>query len=469
MILKHQPIYIEDTNIFEFDKLDRKETIENLSNLLVSTNNAFTLSINANWGAGKTTFIRLWKEYLKKEHNINSIYFSAWEDDFSKEPLISILGELNEYISNHFHADPEVEKKFEKVKNVGGKILKRGIPAFLKGMTSGVVDLDKGFEEAIGAIAESTARELIDNYSKDKLVTEEFKSTIKELISHIDKEKPFIIFIDELDRCRPTYAIELLERIKHIFGIDGLIFVLAIDKTQLSESIKSQYGNIDTDNYLKRFIDMEFSLKNLKTDQFCHYLYMSIYEFDKLITSKNIKKEYGPFLDELAMIKYLSSSLKLTLREIEQIFIQLNIVFSTIEPRFFEVHFRLIVLFLILKMKLPNDYEALKNGDIEEEKLINVLVDEKVKDESKDLEIIIKASILATSKNETELYAVLQVQLEILNEMKDDSEKYRQEWLTNILEFGYGQFKQYKLNQSVDTVIKKIEFLDSFNFEGMEK
>ncbi len=466
MILKHQPIIIEDTDVFKFDKLDRKESIENLSSLLISTNNAFTLSINANWGAGKTTFIKLWKVYLKQHHGINSIYFSAWEDDFSKEPLISILGEINQYIYKNFHADPEVEKKFEKVKNVGGKILKRGIPAFLKGVTGGVVDFDKGFEEAIGAIAESTAKELIDNYSKDKLVTEEFKNTIQDLLSHIDKDKPFVVFIDELDRCRPTYAIELLERIKHIFGIDGLIFVLAIDKTQLGESIKSQYGNIDTDNYLKRFIDMEYSLKNLKTDQFCHYLYMSVYEFDKLLVEKSIKKEYEPFLDELAMIKYLSNSLKLTLREIEQIFIQLKIVFSTIPPRFFEVHFRLIVLFLILKMKLPLDYEALKNGKIDEEKLINILIDKKVKDESEDLEIIIKASILATSKNETELYNILQEQLKILNEMEDNSEKYRQEWLTNLLEYGYGQFKQYKLNQAVDTVIKKIEFLDSFNFEG---
>ncbi len=269
MILKHQLIIIEDTDVFKFDKLDRKESIENLSSLIISTNNAFTLSINANWGAGKTTFIKLWKAYLKQQHGINSIYFSAWEDDFSKEPLISILGEINQYISENFYADPEVEKKFEKVKNIGGKILKRGIPAFLKGMTSGLVDLDKGFEEAIGTIAESTAKELIDNYSKDKLVTEEFKNTIKDLLSYIDKDKPFVVFIDELDRCRPTYAIELLERIKHIFGIDGLIFVLAIDKTQLGESIKSQYGNIDTDNYLKRFIDMEFSLKNLKIDQFC--------------------------------------------------------------------------------------------------------------------------------------------------------------------------------------------------------
>ena len=89
-------------------------------------------------------------------------------------------------------------------------------------------------------MSETIAQEVIDNYSKDKLVKDEFKKAIEELLSAIDdkekiKEKqPFVIFIDELDRCRPLYAIELLERIKHIFGIDGLIFVLSIDKEQLA-------------------------------------------------------------------------------------------------------------------------------------------------------------------------------------------------------------------------------------------
>lgn len=66
-------------------------------------------------------------------------------------------------------------KSFEKVKNIGGKVLKRGIPAFFKGVTAGVVDFDKGFEEALGAIAESSAKELIEIIQKIKKITIEFK------------------------------------------------------------------------------------------------------------------------------------------------------------------------------------------------------------------------------------------------------------------------------------------------------
>jgi len=191
----------------------------------------------------------------------------------------------------------------------------------LNGATAGILNIDKVFESAIGAITEETTKELISKYSKDKEITQKFKDAIQALLENMDGSKPFVIFIDELDRCRPLYAIELLERIKHIFGIDGLIFVLSIDKKQLSESIKSQYGNIDANAYLKRFIDLEFNLTNSSVDKFCGYLYSSIYGLDKVLTTKQIKKEYREY-NELAMLKFLAKSMNLSLREIEQVFIQ---------------------------------------------------------------------------------------------------------------------------------------------------
>ena len=207
MIHKNKTFKINEEHIFLHDKLQREEAIENLSSLVASTQEAFTMSINASWGAGKTTFVKMWQAYLKKEHKINSIYFSAWEDDFSNEPLISILGEINSYISENFEQKPEVKAKLEKVKSFGSKVIKRGFPAFIKGATSGVLDIDKGFESAIGAISEETTKELINNYSKNKELTEAFQDAIKTLLNYIDEDKPFVIFIDELDRCRPLYAI----------------------------------------------------------------------------------------------------------------------------------------------------------------------------------------------------------------------------------------------------------------------
>jgi len=346
-VTKNKLPEIDKDNIFEHDKLDRELAIENLSNLIESTHEAFTMSINADWGAGKTTFVKLWKVFLQEKKNVESIYFSAWEDDFSQEPLISILGEINKYIDEKFQNKEPIKSKVEKVKEIGSKVIKRGLPAFLNGMTGGTIDAEKAIEQAWGAMSEELTKELIDKYAKDKEITQKFKESLEKLLEAINSEKPFVIFIDELDRCRPLYAIELLERIKHIFGIDGLIFILSIDKKQLSESIKSQYGNIDTDAYLKRFIDLEYSLQNPSVEKFCDFLYHE-YKIEDILKQKNITKKYPSDWNDLELIKYLAIALHLSLREIEQIFIKIHIIFKTVEKGLLESYLRVLVFFIIV-------------------------------------------------------------------------------------------------------------------------
>ena len=174
MIVKNKTMLINSDSIFKDDALDRKVLIEDLSEIISSTYEPLVFALNAPWGTGKTTFVKMWKSYLKTNKEINSLYFSAWEDDFSNEPLIAILGELNSYISENFSSSSDIEDKFDKAINVGGKILKRGLPAFIKGMTGGILDVDSGYEAAIGAMTEETTKALIQQYSKEKELTTKF-------------------------------------------------------------------------------------------------------------------------------------------------------------------------------------------------------------------------------------------------------------------------------------------------------
>jgi predicted AAA+ superfamily ATPase len=109
MITINKPIKIPDNDIFRNDLLDREETIKDLSNLIVSDIQPFVFSVNADWGAGKTTFIKLWQAHLKESHKVKSIYFSAWEDDFTSDPLIAILGELNVYFEKKHRSNSSIK------------------------------------------------------------------------------------------------------------------------------------------------------------------------------------------------------------------------------------------------------------------------------------------------------------------------------------------------------------------------
>ncbi len=92
--------------------------------------------------------------------------------------------------------------------------------------------------------------------------------------SQSDPSKPLVVFIDELDRCKPDYAIAFLDRIKHLLFVPNIVFVVSIDHQQMCEVTKCKFGNaFDADGYLRRFIDFSFFLPQPNTQVFCQHLY----------------------------------------------------------------------------------------------------------------------------------------------------------------------------------------------------
>lgn len=375
----NKPIDIDLKSIFKEDLLNREPVIKDLSELILKTESNFVLSVNAEWGAGKTTFIKLWQSYLETEQNINSIYFSAWEDDFSKEPLIAILGEFQHFLENNESKNSkQIKKKFT-------KLMKKMTPVMIKITTDAVGSV----VPCVGEIAGKSVARFVEHYIEHKSTLQELKEVITKILKMInedetetetEKQKPFVFFIDELDRCRPLYAIELLERVKHIFNIDNLIFVLAMDKENLSKSIKSAYGDIDTDNYLRRFINLEYNLKNPNINSFCTALN------EKFQLTSIAIEEPGTFRSDdlfLPILKELANKLNFSLRQIEHIFTKLHIIFTTsskflhasISNSFLSI-FVISTIFEVIKSYDNTLYDQFINGDAEAKTKVKDLINQ---------------------------------------------------------------------------------------------
>lgn len=167
MKLKLNPIQIEPSDPFKYDLLGRKEEILNLSLLVSNVNSPAVIAIDSRWGTGKSTFIRLWEQHLK-EDILPSLYFNAWETDFSDDPLVSFLGEMNEGLKTLIGANEKAKKAWEITKSAGKKIAKRGIPALVRIGTAGIIDADKIIEDEITKAAGSLAGDALDNYLQQK-------------------------------------------------------------------------------------------------------------------------------------------------------------------------------------------------------------------------------------------------------------------------------------------------------------
>lgn len=468
MNLKLKPIQLDPENPFKSDLLDRKEEILNLSLLTSNVNSPAVIAIDSRWGTGKTTFIRLWELHLKSE-NTPSLYFNAWETDFSDDPLISFLGEMNQGLKNLTGESKETNEAWEKTKAAGKQIAKRGIPALIRIGTAGIIDADKIIEDEIAKAAGSLAGDALDHYLQQKEAISEFHKSLTNFIKNLSNGKQLVVFVDELDRCRPNYAIALLERIKHLFNIEGLVFVLALDKEQLGHSIGAIYGDgIDSDGYLRRFIDFEYKLKKPEISSYIESLF-PLLQLDAFL---NPRKQYRELQYDQEQLKsvfiMLASGLNLSLREIEQLLASINIAIRTAKES--DYIFPALLAFLVISKNFkPDVYQRYISDVSDESELIDYLyqiVPEKYRKDRSECALV--EAFLIAAKNDhprqTESTALLKHKNIVQNENLSYRDKQYSEMVLNV----FNTPTRTGNNVNLKLLTERIEWLSRFKFLDTE-
>jgi hypothetical protein len=370
MLTKHSEIEITTENPFANDKLQRQKIIENLTLLVQSTSQPFVISIEAPWGQGKTTFIKMWKAHLENVGHI-CLYFNAWESDFVEDPLIAFIGELSNAIDAK-NTKGKLGGQLKKLQNIGGKIVKRALPLTIQIATQGLLTQENvkkvsdtlfSSGDEIANFASELAEEKIKQYDSDKKGLVEFKKQLSALAASLsddkNKKSPLIFFIDELDRCRPDFSISLLERIKHVFSVNNVVFILGIDRDQIEQSIKSIYGQgMNADGYLRRFIDYGFRLPSPSSEKFCEFLYTRFVMDEIFKTQRNGREQQDTFL---RLVSKFSLLYGFSLRTIEQYFTEMNLVLRTIPTDHF-LFSEMIAFLLAIKIHDHTLYSLLSEN-----------------------------------------------------------------------------------------------------------
>ena len=222
----------------------------------------YVLNLNSEWGSGKTYLLKRWSKDLKPYFPV--VYIDAWQQDYSDDPLMTVISSLINQLKEQAEID-EVISDFAVPKRVVG-LLKAAAPALIKTFSKKYFG-DENFID-LSEVAADAVTHLLDEHDEKSQAIIDLKDSVAQWVSFItdnsksNKQYPAFIFIDELDRCRPSYAVEMLETIKHIFNIEGIVFVVATDTEQLQHAVKAIYGEgFDARLYLGRFFNSRFSLK----------------------------------------------------------------------------------------------------------------------------------------------------------------------------------------------------------------
>lgn len=265
------------------DLLDRNKDLKNFRRLLQHQQGMSSIAIDGRWGSGKTFFVKQcalllsstnslsylnqemkekvydsinYKDFVENlaDNQFLAVYYDAWKNDTEEDPVLSLIYEIIQQLD-------------------------------LKG---GLIDLDNLSSVLTSTLSVVTGRDVTDFFNKVKDVN---------LLNNIQEEKKMdailqkffvkalnqkcerlVIFVDELDRCRPSFAIKVLERIEHYFVNDRITFVFSMNIEQLQHTIKAFYGNdFDACRYLDRFFDIRLSLPTTISNRLFNSLNLNDY------------------------------------------------------------------------------------------------------------------------------------------------------------------------------------------------
>ena len=288
------------------DELGREQIAVRLTNLIRNQTSPFVISIDGQWGTGKTFLLKRWQKDLERDQ-FRAIYYNAWEDDFCDDPLLSIIGQLSEQFS---------KGKFKELAKQAGQIAVQLIKQNLIAVPSKLTGIDLSVD-----MRKLEGRDLLEEYLNQRKTKDRLKEQLTQLSAAVASETqhPLVFIIDELDRCRPTFAIELLERVKHIFDVPNMVFIFGVNRDELCKSLQSVYGRIEADIYLRRFFDMEFRLPEANTRSFCTNIMarFGLHEYFRTRSTDPFfpanRTDYGNLSEVLPMI---CSVFELSLRDI---------------------------------------------------------------------------------------------------------------------------------------------------------
>jgi KAP family P-loop domain len=210
----------KNNDLFEREKFIKQ--IHPIVNELLKIGGA--VAIHAPFGMGKTWVCEQYIEYLNRESSTYSVAkIDAFLHDYMDEPFIPI----HQAISNILGEGEDIES----LKAAGKEILKV--------FTSSMIRLIP----VVGDSASKVSDTMFNTMLNTSVSLEEKIIDYKKKLETLAKNKKIVIFINELDRCRPEYALLLLERTKHYFEIPNVLFVLMINQEHIASIIKHKYGS----------------------------------------------------------------------------------------------------------------------------------------------------------------------------------------------------------------------------------
>lgn len=352
--------------IISDNELGRYNEVRKLLKIISLIEDNTVIAIDGDWGSGKTFFLKEIEHIIKNkktrsQFNINMdisyngnkepflneqaldnsiiLYYNAWENDLYREPLESILLTLLNSLKDN-------KNKVVTFKSFQKKLPKRIFEIFQGIGYNFVNQVNSSVERATGINAKKVVKSTIDlmedindlktyeDLASSIITTEEIREAINELFTKVLKKGTRIIFIiDELDRCRPDYAVDLIETINHFYNNEKITFLIGVNLKEFRNTLKSFYGNnFDSYKYLHKFFDVIINLKRLDTNHYTTFALQNCSGHNMMPIEEAFNRTTLNYTNHtLLSILELANNYKFSLRDINRCLLMYDLIKINIE------------------------------------------------------------------------------------------------------------------------------------------
>ena len=354
---------IDSAEPFKHDRLNRRARVDSLCQRIQDDPGPLVVAVNGGFGSGKSVFLKMCAAHLRLGDT--TVYeFDAWQESHTNNPIIDLVSALKK-------REPAFKRLLKIAVDMGSPM-------------SAVVEPVAG----IGSVAawwrrtrrktdrESSQFDTWQNVSKQR---ESFRAELQKTAAKQDHN--IVVLVDELDRCFPHQALQVLNVIRHLFDVAGVVVVIAMNQKELEHRVKQIYGHDSkADIFLARFWDLPITLQSLASCEMDSYL-------NSAIDGAGISNRLNMLSDSYSypMLRLLVERTGMSLRDIQQALHYLAAVLTSVddpsEPSSNPLDGRrlaeqMVLAAFILRVVNRPTYDALISGDCDGFFAVSVLREE---------------------------------------------------------------------------------------------
>lgn len=326
------------------DSLRYKTLSDTLSGIVLNSQTPITIGVFGEWGSGKTSLMRLTENDLKSKET-KTVWFNAWKFDKAQDLRIALIHSILKEIENDKSASKKLKDKavglLKRVNWLGlgrtavtiGASLATPYLAVLPLLSQVFSDSKKGSEN----LSKILPDELLKDQSEGKTLEliGEFEDEFKKLaLEYTGSDGRLVVFIDDLDRCLPEKALDILEAIKLFLNVSQTVFVIGTDVKVIENGLKQKYGEKSEElskNYLDKIIQVPFRIPPLSKKDIIEFFIPSLRISDQIkeyafiiADAGNNPRTVKRLLNNIELQKILSKSREIIIEDI--ILVKLNVL-----------------------------------------------------------------------------------------------------------------------------------------------